>query len=139
MCASPLMGMDRKECYRLTKISGYATACTFRVTSLFPGLPGSAGSRKANLIWILPNKQETVRGSDISWATCKSAPRSRQITVPASHRSNAEKYFFAFRGVRGGYYTALSDDVTHDVFLLFTFAYRKLKLFGVILWSQAKV
>ena len=93
MCASPLMGMDRKECYRLTKISGYATACTFRVTSLFPGLPGSAGSRKANLIWILPNKQETVRGSDISWATCKSAPHSRQITVPASHRSNAEKYF----------------------------------------------
>ena len=33
MCASPLMGMDRKECYRFThpllKISGYATACKY--------------------------------------------------------------------------------------------------------------
>jgi len=33
-------------------------------------------------IWILL-KQETVSGSDISWAICKSALRSRQITVPA--------------------------------------------------------
>ena len=31
-------------------------------------------------------KQETVSGSGISWATCKSAPRSRQITMPAPHR-----------------------------------------------------
>jgi len=30
-------------------------------------------------IWILL-KQETVSGSGISWAICKSAPRSRQIT-----------------------------------------------------------
>jgi len=32
-------------------------------------------------------KQETVSGSGISWAICKSAPRSRQITMPASHHS----------------------------------------------------
>ena len=32
-------------------------------------------------------EQETVRGSGISWAICKSAPRSRQITTPASHHS----------------------------------------------------
>jgi len=32
-------------------------------------------------------KQETVRGSGISWAICKSALRSRQITMPASHHS----------------------------------------------------
>ena len=32
-------------------------------------------------------KQETVSGSGISWATCKSAPRSRQITMPAPHHS----------------------------------------------------
>jgi len=32
-------------------------------------------------------KQETVSGSDISWAICKSAPRSRQITTPAPHHS----------------------------------------------------
>jgi len=28
-----------------------------------------------------------VSGSGISWAICKSAPRSRQITMPASHHS----------------------------------------------------
>jgi len=28
-----------------------------------------------------------VSGSDISWAICKSAPRSRQITTPAPHHS----------------------------------------------------
>ena len=32
-------------------------------------------------------KQETVSGSGISWATCKSAPRSRQITTPAPQHS----------------------------------------------------
>ena len=32
-------------------------------------------------------KQETVSGSGISWAICKSAPRSRQITTPAPQRS----------------------------------------------------
>jgi len=30
-------------------------------------------------------KQETVSGSGINWAICKSAPRSRQITTPAPH------------------------------------------------------
>ena len=33
-------------------------------------------------MWILL-KQETVSGSGISWAICKSAPRSRQITTSA--------------------------------------------------------
>jgi len=37
-------------------------------------------------IWILL-KQETVSGSGISWAICKSAPRRRQITVPAPDHS----------------------------------------------------
>ena len=37
-------------------------------------------------IWILL-KQETVSGSGISWAICKSAPRSRQTTTPAHHHS----------------------------------------------------
>ena len=32
-------------------------------------------------------KQETVNGSGISWAICKSAPRSRQITMPAPQHS----------------------------------------------------
>ena len=53
-----------------------------RLTALFPGLPGRAGTRKVKPIWILL-KQETVSGSGISWAICKSAPCSRQITTPA--------------------------------------------------------
>ena len=32
-------------------------------------------------------EQETVSGSGISWAICKTAPRSRQITTPAPHHS----------------------------------------------------
>ena len=54
--------------------------------ALFPGLPGWAGTRKVKPIWILL-KQETVSSSGISWAICKSAPRSRQITMPTPHHS----------------------------------------------------
>ena len=50
----------------------------------FPGLPRWAGTTKVKPIWILL-KQATVSGSGISWAVCKSAPRSRQITMPAPH------------------------------------------------------
>ena len=57
-----------------------------RLTALFPGLPRWAGTRKAKPNWILL-KQETVSGSGISWVVCKSAPRSRQITMPAPHHS----------------------------------------------------
>jgi len=61
--------------------------CTHtRLTAFFPGLPGWAGTRKVKPIWILL-KQETVSGSGISWAICKSAPRSRQTTTPAPHHS----------------------------------------------------
>ena len=57
-----------------------------RLTALCPGLSGWASTRKVKPIWILL-EQETVSGSGISWATCKSAPRSRQITTPAPHHS----------------------------------------------------
>ena len=57
-----------------------------RLTALFPGRPWWAGTRKVKPIWILL-KQETVSGSSISWAICKSAPCSRQITTPAPHHS----------------------------------------------------
>ena len=57
-----------------------------RLTALFLGLPGWAGTRKVKPIWILL-EQETVSGSGISWAVCKSAPRSRQITMSAPHYS----------------------------------------------------
>ena len=57
-----------------------------RLTALFPGLPWWAGTRKVKPVWILL-KQETVSGSGISRAVCKSALRSRQITTPAPHHS----------------------------------------------------
>jgi len=57
-----------------------------RLTALCPGLPRWTGTRKVKPIWILL-KQETVSGSGISWAVCKSAPRSRQITTLAPHLS----------------------------------------------------
>ena len=53
---------------------------------LCPGLPGWACTTKVKPIWILL-KQETVSGSGISWAICKSAPRSRQTTTPAPQHS----------------------------------------------------
>jgi len=55
-------------------------------TALCLGLPGRAGTRKVKPIWILL-KQETVSGSGISWAICKSAPCSRWITTPPPHHS----------------------------------------------------
>jgi len=70
----------------LSRINTYCNTHT-RLTALCPGLPRCAGTRKVKPIWILL-KQETVSGSDISWAICKSAPRSRQITRLAPHRSD---------------------------------------------------
>ena len=42
--------------------------------------------QKGKTIWILL-KQEIVSGSGISWAICKSAPCSKQITMPTPHHS----------------------------------------------------
>jgi len=69
----------------IVSIINLTTHTHIRLTALFPG-PGSPGTRKVKPIWILL-KQETVNGSGISWAICKSAPRSRQITTPAPHHS----------------------------------------------------
>jgi len=57
-----------------------------RLTALFPGLTRWADTRKVKPIWILL-KLETVSGSGISWAICKPASHSRQITMPAPHHS----------------------------------------------------
>ena len=54
------------------------------LTALCLGLPRWASTRKVKPIWILL-KQETVSGIDISWTIWMSAPRSRQITMPAPH------------------------------------------------------
>jgi len=60
-----------------------------RLMALCPGLPRWAGTRKVKPIWILL-KQETVSGSGISWTICKSAPHSREITMPAPYHSIGE-------------------------------------------------
>ena len=57
-----------------------------RLTALFPGLLGWAGTRKVKPIWILL-KQETVSDTGISWDIYKSAQHSRQTTTPAPHHS----------------------------------------------------
>ena len=69
-------------CYKLSKcmldvmvkVKDSTHTHTPRLTALFPGLPGWAGTRKVKPIWILL-EQETVSGSGISWAICKSPDR----------------------------------------------------------------
>ena len=73
-------------CHKHIGMSVCNTHTHTRLTALFPGLPRSAGTRKVKPIWILL-EQETVSGSGINWAICKSASRSRQITMPAPHHS----------------------------------------------------
>jgi len=57
-------------------------------TLLVPAHLGSPGKRAVKRVCVcVCVKQEAVSGSGISWAICKSAPCSRQITMPASHHS----------------------------------------------------
>ena len=67
----------------------YPTTLFF--TGRMPFLPPnqqrqSTEGRKVKPVWILL-QQETASGSSINWAVCKSAPHSRQITMPAPHHS----------------------------------------------------
>ena len=64
----------------LTLPTYYAEHTHTRLTALFPGLPRWAGTRTVKPIWILL-KQETVSGSGISWAICKSALPPTQPTA----------------------------------------------------------
>jgi len=50
------------------------------LTARFRGLPGKASTRTVKPIWILL-KQETVSGSGISWAICKSASRCHPFFI----------------------------------------------------------
>ena len=58
MCSYYLLKSAQKKIYL------YAHT---RLTALFPGIPGWAGTRKAKPVWILL-KQVRVSGSGISWA-----------------------------------------------------------------------
>ena len=66
-----------------------------RLTTLCSGLPRWAGTRKVEPIWILL-KQETVSGSGVNWAICKSAHRSPlsfflQARCPSCRPTNSVK------------------------------------------------
>jgi len=61
----------------LNSVTGESSQYNTRLTALCLRLPVWAGTRKVKPIWILL-KQETVSGSGISWAVCKSAPCPRQ-------------------------------------------------------------
>ena len=54
-------------------------------TGISSGTVRHRQSKKASILWS--HHEETVSGSGISWAICKSARRSRQITTPAPHHS----------------------------------------------------
>jgi len=49
--------------YAIPILMTFGTHTHTRLTALFPGLPGWAGTRKVKPIWI-----ETVSGRGISWA-----------------------------------------------------------------------
>ena len=76
-----------RVCFCVMIVTWQELCCFIRFTCAFngpfPGLPRWAGTREVKPIWIL--LKQTVSG--ISWAICKSAPRSRQITTPAPHHS----------------------------------------------------
>jgi len=62
-----------------------STVTHTHLTALCPGLPRWAGTRKVKTNVDFTEAKDS--GSGISWAICKSAPRSRQITMPEPHRS----------------------------------------------------
>ena len=69
---------------------------THPFNSRLSGTTRWAGTRKVKPIWILL-KQETVSGSGIRWAICKSAPRSSHTTMPApSIIRPANKHYYPY-------------------------------------------
>ena len=57
-----------------------------RLMALFSWTTWVSRYQKGKPIWILL-KQGTVSSSGISWVICKSAPHSRQTTIPTPHHS----------------------------------------------------
>ena len=82
VCVRACVRACARGCVVLFVRTGYTHTQPFN--GLFSGT--GAGTRKVKPIWILL-KQETVSGSGISWAICKSAPHSTQTTTPAPHHS----------------------------------------------------
>ena len=83
---APCILVDKKGFHNHARNCHIGTHTHTRLMALSSGLLRWAGTRNVKPIWLLL-KQETVSGSGLSWAICKSAPRSRQITTPAPHHS----------------------------------------------------
>ena len=82
-----LQATDRQVTQQVTALIGCLQYThTHSFNGRLSGTTRVSGTREVKPIWILL-KQETVSGSGISWAICKSVPRSRQITTPAPHHS----------------------------------------------------
>ena len=91
--SSPLWDVDG---FRQASFSLYHTHTHTHLTTLFPGLPRWASTRKVKPIWILV-KQETVSGSGISWAICKYTDIAK-FAGHLSHRyGNSRATFITFR------------------------------------------
>ena len=65
----------------ITVFTVFTLHAHIRLTALFSGTTRVSRYQKGKPIRIL------LSGSGISWAICKSAPRCRQITMPAPHHS----------------------------------------------------
>jgi len=76
----------KQNCNLIKKLFRYIYTHTPVKRLLVRDYPGEPVWGKVKPIWILL-KQETVSGSAISRSICKSAPRSRQMTMPAPHHS----------------------------------------------------
>jgi len=82
---------QRKHLRKLEQIFTCWTPIIFththtRLMALFSWTTWVSRYQKGKPIWILL-KQGTVSSSGISWAICKSAPHSRQKTIPTPHHS----------------------------------------------------
>jgi len=81
----PLTSITSSICYDPQHPHSSHTTHTFN--GPLSGTTRVSQHQKGKPIWILL-EQETVSGSGISWAICKSAPRSKQKkTTPALHHS----------------------------------------------------
>ena len=82
-CCSFITVADR---YTGLSVHTHTRTHTHTFNGPFSGTTRVSRYQKGKPIWILL-MQEAVSGSGISWAIHKSAPRSRQITMPAPHHS----------------------------------------------------
>jgi len=84
-----MLFQQQRQCNESTMLSTHLAQNEHTHTfngPFFRDYPGKPVPERQKPICILL-KQETVSCSGISWAMCKSAPRSRQITMPAPHHS----------------------------------------------------